>query len=211
MSLQLFDSATHELREFRPIKPGQVGIYLCGPTVQSSPHVGHLRSALVYDQLRNWLEHLGFEVTLIRNVTDIDDKVLENAASSQQNWWALAYRFEQEFNAAYQALGIRPPSYEPRATASIPEMLELIDLLVERGHAYQAQDGSANVYFSVRSWPNYGELTNQGVTSDIPIEDTEPGATGKRDPLDFALWKASKPGEPATASWPSQFGAGRPG
>lgn len=209
MSLSLFDSKAQAVRAFTPIVPGQVGIYLCGPTVQGAPHVGHLRSALVYDQLRRWLSVRGHNVTLVRNVTDIDDKVLENAKTSGEQWWALAYRFEIEFNRAYAALGILPPSYEPRATAAIPEMLEIIQRLIDNGYAYVAEDGSANVYFAAGKWAKYGELTNQKITDMDIAEDAD--SRGKREPHDFALWKAHKAGEPETAAWHSPFGTGRPG
>ena len=209
MSLSLFDSKAQAVRAFTPIVPGQVGIYLCGPTVQGAPHVGHLRSALVYDQLRRWLSVRGHNVTLVRNVTDIDDKVLENAKTSGEQWWALAYRFEIEFNRAYAALGILPPTYEPRATAAIPEMLEIIQRLIDNGYAYVAEDGSANVYFAAGKWAKYGELTNQKITDMDIAEDADP--RGKREPHDFALWKAHKKGEPETAAWHSPFGTGRPG
>ena len=209
MSLSLFDSKAQAVRAFTPIVPGQVGIYLCGPTVQGAPHVGHLRSALVYDQLRRWLSVRGHNVTLVRNVTDIDDKVLENAKTSGEQWWALAYRYEIEFNRAYAALGILPPTYEPRATAAIPEMLEIIQRLIDNGYAYVAEDGSANVYFAAGKWVKYGELTNQKITDMDIAEDADP--RGKREPHDFALWKAHKKGEPETAAWHSPFGTGRPG
>lgn len=214
MSLSLFDSKVQAIRAFEPIVPGQVGIYLCGPTVQGAPHVGHLRSALVYDQLRRWLTVRGHNVTLVRNVTDIDDKVLDNAKSAGEQWWALAYRFEIEFNRAYSALGILAPSYEPRATAAIPEMIEIIQRLIDKGYAYVADDGSANIYFSASKWADYGELTNQRITdmvsaADDSAEDSD--ARGKREPQDFALWKAHKAGEPESASWNTPFGVGRPG
>ena len=209
MALRLFDSHSQTLRDFVPLVAGQVGIYLCGPTVQSSPHVGHLRSALVYDQLRRWLTVKGNNVTLVRNVTDIDDKVLGNAAASGEQWWALAYRYEIEFNAAYNALRITAPTYEPRATASIAEMIEIIERLIAAGYAYQAEDGSADVYFAASKWADYGELTNQRADDMAATEDADP--RGKRDPRDFALWKAAKPGEPTSAAWQTRFGAGRPG
>ena len=209
MSLSLFDSRAQAVRAFEPIVAGKVGIYLCGPTVQGLPHVGHLRSALVYDQLRRWLTFNGQEVTLVRNVTDIDDKVLENAKASGEQWWALAYRFELAFNQAYAALQIQPPTYEPRATAAIPEMLELIERLIAAGYAYQAEDGSADVYFAASHWAKYGELTNQKIDDMAP--DAEVELRGKRDPRDFALWKAHKAGDPVSASWNTRFGAGRPG
>ena len=209
MSLSLFDSRTQALRAFQPLRAGKVGIYLCGPTVQGLPHVGHLRSALVYDQLRRWLSVKGLEVTLVRNVTDIDDKVLENAKATGEQWWALAYRFELAFNQAYSALRILPPTYEPRATGAIPEMLALIERLIAAGYAYQAEDGSADVYFAASKWAKYGELTNQKIDDMAP--DSEADLRGKRDSRDFALWKAHKVGDPESASWASRFGAGRPG
>ena len=209
MSLSLFDSRAQAVRAFEPIVAGQVGIYLCGPTVQGLPHVGHLRSALVYDQLRRWLSAKGLNVTMVRNVTDIDDKVLENAKATGEQWWALAYRFELAFNQAYAALQISPPSYEPRATAAIPEMLDLIERLIAAGYAYQAEDGSADVYFAASKWAKYGELTNQKIDDMAP--DAEVELRGKRDPRDFALWKAHKAGDPVSAAWNSRFGAGRPG
>ena len=209
MSLSLFDSKAQAVRAFAPIVPGQVGIYLCGPTVQGAPHVGHLRSALVYDQLRRWLTVRGHNVTLVRNVTDIDDKVLDNAKLTGEQWWALAYKFEIEFNRAYSALGILAPTYEPRATAAIPEMIEIIQRLIANGYAYVADDGSANVYFAAGKWAEYGELTNQRTTDMDAADDADP--RGKREPHDFALWKAHKQGEPESASWQTPFGVGRPG
>lgn len=213
MSLSLFDSKAQAVRAFAPIVPGQVGIYLCGPTVQGAPHVGHLRSALVYDQLRRWLTVRGHNVTLVRNVTDIDDKVLDNAKLTGEQWWALAYRFEIEFNRAYSALGILAPTYEPRATAAIPEMIEIIQRLIANGYAYVADDGSANVYFAAGKWADYGELTNQRITDMESADDSGDAADarGKREPHDFALWKAHKKGEPESASWQTPFGTGRPG
>ena len=208
MTLQLFDSRSASLREFVPLRSGQVGIYLCGPTVQSAPHLGHLRSALVYDQLKKWLEANGHKVTLIRNVTDIDDKVLQNAEAEKRNWWELAFQYEQEFAASYRALRIDSPSYEPRATANILEMIELISLLIEKGHAYQVES-SSDVYFSASSWKEYGELTRQ--KADDLIDDEEAKFKGKKDPRDFALWKGHKPNEPEDAAWNSPFGRGRPG
>jgi cysteinyl-tRNA synthetase len=172
--------------------------------------VGHLRSALVYDQLRRWLTHEGYNVTLVRNVTDIDDKVLDNAkAGGVEQWWALAYRMEAEFTAAYDLLGIQRPTYEPRATASIPEMIAIIERLIERGHAYAAADGSGDVYFDTASWPSYGELTNQKPAEMEAAADADP--RGKKAPQDFALWKGHKAGDPESASWSSPWGAGRPG
>jgi cysteinyl-tRNA synthetase len=183
-------------------------MYVCGPTVQSSPHIGHLRSALAYDLWRRWLSARGFDVTFVRNVTDIDDKILA-ATSGSEPWWALAYRVELEFTSVSSTIGILPPSYEPRATANIPQMQELITALIDRGHAYLADDRSGDVYFDVKTWPGYGELTNQRLDdmADSPDADTR----GKRDPRDFALWKGAKPEEPESASWASPWGPGRPG
>ncbi len=208
MTLQLFDSRSQSLREFKPLTKGEVGIYLCGPTVQSAPHLGHLRSALVYDQLRRWLEATGLKVTMIRNVTDIDDKVLENAKAQNTPWWELAYKYEQQFNDSYRRLGISSPNYEPRATANIIEMIRLIEVLIDKGHAYHVE-GTADVFFSAESWKDYGELTNQ--RSDDLVDDAEAASRGKKNPRDFALWKSRKDDEPEDASWDSPFGSGRPG
>ncbi|MCE4026620.1 cysteine--tRNA ligase [Microbacterium sp. Au-Mic1] len=208
MTIRLHDTRAQELRDFVPLDASNVTMYVCGPTVQSGPHIGHVRAALSFDLLRRWLQLRYGRVTFVRNVTDIDDKVLANATDTEA-WWGLAYRMEQEFSAAYAAVGILPPTYEPRATASIPQMQELIGRLIERGHAYPAADGSGDVYFDVRSWPAYGELTHQSVDAMEAAEDADP--RGKRNPQDFALWKGSKPDEPADAIWASPWGAGRPG
>ena len=210
--LRLYDTRTQALEELRPIVPGRVGMYVCGPTVQSSPHIGHLRSALSYDLLRRWLEHRGLTVTLIRNVTDIDDKILTASrveGSEGEPWWALAYRVELEFTAAYRAIGVLPPTYEQRATANVDRMQDLIARLIDRRHAYPAPDGSGDVYFSVASWPAYGELTRQRPEDMASGEEADLRA--RRDPRDFALWKGRKPDEPASASWPSPWGPGRQG
>jgi len=207
--MRLYDSKAQSLRDFLPIVPGKVGIYVCGPTVQSSPHIGHLRSALVYDQLRRWLSYRGNDVTFIRNVTDIDDKILLNAEGTTEQWWALAYRYELEFTAGYQKLGILAPTYEPRATASVQEMQDIIGRLIDAGHAYAAADGSGDVYFDTKSWPAYGELTRQNPDNMEAAADADP--RGKRDARDFALWKGHKAGEPASAAWASPWGSGRPG
>lgn len=205
--MKLFDSKSGELRDLIPLTPGEVGIYVCGPTVQSAPHIGHLRSALVYDLLTRWLVSQGLKVTLVRNVTDIDDKVLEKAKESGEKWWALAYANELVFSADYDRIGIQRPTYEPRATGHIPQMIQIIQTLIEKGHAYQALDGSADVYFDTASWSKYGELTNQSIEE---MEDGEEQASKKRA-TDFALWKAVKAHEPLTAAWDSPWGKGRPG
>ncbi|MDQ1131078.1 cysteine--tRNA ligase [Microbacterium sp. SORGH_AS_0888] len=208
MTVRLYDTKAQALRDFVPLDASHVTLYVCGPTVQSGPHIGHLRAALSFDILRRWLEHRFGRVTFVRNVTDIDDKILQNA-TDEEPWWALAYRMELEFSRAYAAIGIRPPTYEPRATASVPQMVELIERLIEAGHAYAAPDGSGDVYFDVRSWPSYGALTRQSIDAMEAAADADP--RGKRDPRDFALWKGAKPEEPADASWAAPWGAGRPG
>jgi len=210
VTLRLYDTATREIREFVPLVPGRVGIYHCGLTVQGPPHVGHIRKEVVFDVLRRWLEHNGYDVTLVANLTDIDDKVLAKEVEQGRPWWAIAYANERALHEAYQALGCLPPTYEPRATGHIPEMLELTGQLIVKGHAYAAPDGSGDVYFDVRSWPSYGELSNQRLDDIEPATDADP--RGKRDPRDFALWKGfKKEEEPATAAWPSPWGLGRPG
>ena len=208
MTVRLYDTKTQALADFVPIEAGKAGIYVCGPTVQSSPHIGHLRSALVYDQLRRWLNYRGYDVTLVRNVTDIDDKILANATEGDP-WWALAYRFELEFSSGYRRLGIQAPTYEPRATASVTEMQAIIQRLIDRGHAYAASDASGDVYFDTKSWAPYGELTRQNPDDMVAATDADP--RGKKDSRDFALWKGHKEGEPESASWTSPWGAGRPG
>ena len=214
MTLRLYDTRAQQLRDFVPLDPENITMYVCGATVQSGPHIGHVRAALSFDVLRRWLAHRYGRVTFVRNVTDIDDKVLANATAAEP-WWALAYRMEQEFTAAYAGIGILPPTYEPRATASIPQMQELIARLIERGHAYPAPDDSGDVYFDVRSWSDYGSLTNQSVdameSQEEPSAESGDGLRSKRNPQDFALWKGAKPGEPADATWDSPWGAGRPG
>lgn len=213
MALHLYDSKSARLQPLEPVSPGHVGIYLCGATVQGSPHVGHLRSAVAFDALIRWVRRYGMSVTYVRNVTDIDDKILTKSAEAGWQWWAWATRFEREFDAAYATLGVLPPTVAPRATGHIPEQIDLIARLVEAGHAYA--DGQGNVYFDVRSQADYGSLTRQKLDDMLSTEDDaqidEAVEAGKRDPRDFALWKAAKPSEPADASWDSPWGRGRPG
>jgi cysteinyl-tRNA synthetase len=212
--LRLHDTQTREVRDFVPLEEGKAGLYVCGLTVQSEPHVGHVRSAVNFDVLQRWLRWHDYEVTFIRNTTDIDDKILVRAAEQGRPWYNLAYAMKRELDRAYEALNVAPPTYEPAATGHVPEMLELIGQLIERGHAYAAADGSGDVYFDVRSWPSYGELTHQRIDD---MEAAEVAAdplsvARKRDPRDFALWKGWKQEtEPATAAWPSPWGRGRPG
>ena len=209
MSLQLYDTATRSVRDFVPREPGKVGIYLCGLTVQSPPHIGHLRSGVNYDVLRRWLLHSGYEVTFVRNITDVDDKMLAKSLEQGRPFWSIAYANELALAAAYRALEVLPPTYEPRATGHIPEMHELISKLIADGHAYVAEDGSGDVYFDVGSYPEYGALSGQRPDAMQPAEVGSERA--KRDPRDFALWKGAKEDEPAEAQWPSPWGRGRPG
>lgn len=206
VTLRLFDTASRTTRELVPLRPGTVSMYVCGATVQSSPHIGHMRTAVAFDVLVRWLRRSGLDVTLVRNVTDVDDKILTKAAEAGVPWWAWALRHEREFAAAHDALGVLPATYEPRATGHVTEMVELMERLVESGHAYVS--GPGDVWFDVRSFPGYGALTNQR-PEDIDASPDE--TTGKRDPRDFALWKGVKESDPADASWPTPFGRGRPG
>lgn len=209
MSFHLYDESSGQIVPFAPLIPGKVSIYHCGLTVQSSPHLGHMRKEVVFDVLRRWFTASGYQVRVVANITDINEKIWQKAAEAGLEWFELAYAVELELHRAYAALGCIPPSYEPRATGHITEMIELIDRLIERGHAYAADDGSGDVYFDVRSWPHYGELSHQKIDDMVAATDADP--RGKHDPRDFALWKGSKPDEPATAAWPSPWGRGRPG
>ena len=202
VSLRLHDTATRMQREFVPLRAGAASMYVCGATVQGLPHIGHVRSSLNYDVLRRWLAHGGLDVALVRNVTDIDDKILRKSAEAGRPWWEWAATHERAFSAAYDALGCLPASVEPRATGHVTQMVELIDRLIEQGHAYAA---GGDVYFAVRSFPGYGELSHQKVND---VAQGEGGIGAKRDAQDFTLWKAAKPGEP---SWPTPWGRGRPG
>jgi len=184
--------------------PGRVSVYLCGATVQAPPHIGHLRSAVVFDVLTRWLRARGYQVTFCRNVTDVEDKILRTARAEGVPPWIVAERNQRAFTWAYDAVGCRPPDIEPRATGHIPEMIVLIRRLIEGGHAYPA---AGDVYFDVRSYDAYGALSGQRPDQMRAAEDAGEGA-GKRDPRDFTLWKAAKPGEP---SWETPWGSGRPG
>jgi cysteinyl-tRNA synthetase len=207
VSLRLYDTAERAVRDFTPLRAGRASVYLCGLTPQGPPHVGHVRSALNFDVLRRWLIVKGLEVTFVRNVTDIDDKILAKAGNHGVPWWAWAYSYELDSTRAFNTLGILPPTYEPRATGHIPDMVALIERLIESGHAYPV---GGDVYFDVHSYAGYGELTGQQMGDLQPAADSV-GDERKRDPRDFALWKAHKPGEPETASWATPWGRGRPG
>ena len=203
-ALKLYDTATRAVRDFTPIKKGEVSIYLCGATVQAAPHIGHIRSGVNFDILRRWLIASGNSVTFVRNVTDIDDKILQKAIVEKTPWWAVAMKYERAFSDAYAALNVLPPTYEPRATGHITQMIELMEILISNGSAYAP--GNGDVYLEVRKLKRYLTLSNQKLDDLLPADDA--AETYKRDPRDFALWKAAKPGEP---SWPTPWGAGRPG
>jgi cysteinyl-tRNA synthetase len=204
VTLRLHDTATRTVREFTPLVPGEASMYHCGATVQSPPHIGHMRGAVVFDVLIRWLEASGYRVTFCRNVTDVEDKILRKAHDEGVPPWIVAERNQRAFTWAYDALGCRPPDIEPRATGHIPEMIVLMRRLIDSDHAY-AVDG--DVYFDIRSYPEYGELSGQDPDNMRPAEDTD-DRNDKRDPRDFALWKSAKPGEP---SWETPWGSGRPG
>ena len=228
VSLHLFDTATQGLRKFEPLRHGHVSVYVCGATVQAPPHIGHMRSAVAFDILRRWLLANGLEVTFVRNVTDIDDKVLSRAAATGRSWWAIAAEVEREFQDAYRAMNCLPPTVEPRATGHIPDMVALTERLIDTGAAYPE---AGSVYFSIARAPEYGSLSgqdpdqlqnadaatiNNGYSRRRPSDVLDPahppprGIT-KRDPRDFALWKAAKPDEPRTAAWETPWGRARPG
>jgi cysteinyl-tRNA synthetase len=204
VTLRLHDTATRTVREFSPLVPGRVSLYLCGATVQAPPHIGHIRSGVSFDILVRWLKVSGYQVTFCRNVTDIDDKIIRVAALEGVPWWAVAQRNERAFSRAYDVLGCLPPDVEPRATGHVPQMVTLMQRLIDSGHAYAA---GGDVYFDVKSFPEYGALSGQRLDHMRPAEDTEI-ADAKRDPRDFTLWKGAKPGEP---SWETPWGPGRPG
>jgi cysteinyl-tRNA synthetase len=205
VSLQLYDTGTRTIRAFEPLAEGRVGLYVCGATPQAAPHIGHLRSGVIYDLLVRWLERSGYEVLFARNVTDVDDKIITVAAATGRPWFAVAEANQRVFGAGYDLLGCLPPTVEPRATGHVPEMIVLIRRLLESGHAYTS---GGDVYFDVASWADrYGALSNQKLENMRPAGDT-PNEDCKRDPRDFALWKGAKPGEP---SWETPWGDGRPG
>ena len=203
-SLSLYDTLTRTTSPFVPLKAGEVGIYLCGATVQAPPHIGHVRSGVNFDILRRWLTKSGYNVTFIRNVTDIDDKILHKAVHEEMPWWAVAMKYERAFSDAYAALNVLPPTYEPRATGHVTQMIELMQILIERGAAYAP--GNGDIYLEVRKLKSYLTLSRQNVDDLQSAADAD--ETFKKDPRDFALWKAAKAGDP---SWPTPWGAGRPG
>ena len=200
--MRLYDTSSRSIRDFTPIKKGEVGMYLCGATVQGSPHIGHIRSSMVFDVLRRYFEFNNYKVVLVRNVTDIDDKIIHNAGHEDIPWWELASRYEKEFTWAHEELGNLAPTIEPRATGHITQMIEIIQTLIEKNYAYVAE---GSVWFSVRSFKDYGSLSGQKIDEMLSAQDPD---KGKKDPHDFALWKASKKDEP---HWNTPWGPGRPG
>ena len=203
-ALNLYDTKSRTVSTFKPLTAGKVGIYLCGATVQAPPHIGHIRSGVNFDILRRWLIASGFDVTFVRNVTDIDDKILHKAIHEEIPWWQVAMKYERAFTDAYDALNVMPPTYEPRATGHITQMITLMEKLIENGSAYAP--GNGDVYLEVRKLKEYLTLSNQKLDDLLPSEDAD--LEFKKDPRDFALWKAAKKGEP---SWPTPWGDGRPG
>jgi cysteinyl-tRNA synthetase len=203
-ALNLYDTQTRSVSAFKSLKPKQVGIYLCGATVQAPPHIGHIRSGVNFDILRRWLIASGYEVIFVRNVTDIDDKILHKAVHEEIPWWAVAMKYERAFTDAYNALNVMPPTYEPRATGHITQMVQLMQKLIDNGSAYAP--GNGDVYLEVRKLKEYLTLSNQKLDDLQSAEDAD--LTYKKDPRDFALWKAAKAGDP---SWPTPWGDGRPG
>ena len=202
--LNLYNTADRAVSKFVPLSPGKAGIYLCGATVQAPPHIGHIRSGVNFDILRRWLTAIGYDVTFVRNVTDIDDKILHKAVHEEMPWWAVAMKYERAFSDAYAALNVMPPTYEPRATGHITQMIQLMEKLIANGSAYAP--GNGDVYLEVRKLKSYLTLSNQKLDDLQSAEDAD--LTYKKDPRDFALWKAAKPDDP---SWPTPWGDGRPG
>ena len=202
--MNLYNTADRAVSKFTPLNPGKVGIYLCGATVQAPPHIGHIRSGVNFDILRRWLTAIGYDVTFVRNVTDIDDKILHKAVHEEIPWWAVAMKYERAFSDAYAALNVAPPTYEPRATGHITQMIQLMEKLIANGSAYAP--GNGDVYLEVRKLKSYLTLSNQKLDDLLSADDAD--LTFKKDPRDFALWKAAKPGDP---SWPTPWGDGRPG
>ncbi|NMC07627.1 MAG: cysteine--tRNA ligase [Candidatus Lokiarchaeota archaeon] len=207
MTLRIYNTLTKDIEEFKPRNPPRVTMYACGPTVYDSPHVGHARSAVAFDVIRRYLEYKGYDVVFARNYTDIDDKMIDRASKRGITVLELAKQYIAEYEAAMDALNVKPPVYAPRATHNIPDMISFIQDLVVKGFAY-AKNGS--VYFSVPAFEPYGRLSRkpQKEIADIGRRDSEEFGDDKGDPRDFALWKAQKPGEPA---WDSPWGKGRPG
>ena len=207
MPLRVFNTLTNEKQEFQPVEAGRIGIYVCGITVYDLPHIGHARMLTAFDVIVRFLRWAGWQVTYVRNWTDVDDKIIRRAAETAQDPRRFAEHFIDECRRDMLALNLAPADVEPKATDHIPEMIDIIGKLIERGHAYASE---GDVYFAVRSFPPYGRLSRRNLDDLLAGARVEPGEQ-KRDPLDFALWKAAKPGEPASVTWNSPWGPGRPG
>ncbi|MBR3179782.1 MAG: cysteine--tRNA ligase [Clostridia bacterium] len=203
--MQIFNTMTHKKEDFVPIHEGQVSMYVCGPTVYDFIHIGNARPLIVFDTFRRYLEYRGYQVTYVQNFTDIDDKLIRRANAENTTVPALAEKYIAEYYRDADALGIKRSSVNPRATEHIEDIIELVQTLIDKGHAYPTENG--DVYFSVRSYPGYGKLKGQDINDMENGVRIDPNDI-KKDPLDFALWKGAKPGEP---SWPSPWGDGRPG
>jgi cysteinyl-tRNA synthetase len=206
--LQIYNTLSRKKEDFRPIEPGKVRMYVCGMTVYDLCHVGHARMLIAFDLIQRWLRASAYEVTYVRNITDIDDKIIKRAVENGETTKALTGRFIAAMHEDLAALGVATPDHEPRATDFVPQMLNLVALLEKNGLAYKASDGDVN--FAVRRFPGYGKLSGKSL-EDLRAGERVTVNTGKEDPLDFVLWKASKPEEPADVKWESSYGSGRPG
>ncbi|HEX6363327.1 MAG TPA: cysteine--tRNA ligase [Albitalea sp.] len=208
MTLRIFNTLTRETEEFRPIQPGQVRMYVCGITVYDYCHAGHARSQIVFDTVVRWLRTLGYAVNYVRNVTDIDDKIIRRALERGISIRALTDEMTRAMHEDFAALGIEPPTHEPRATAYVPQMVEMIGTLQAKGLAYRAPNGDVN--YAVRRFPGYGKLSGKSLDQ-LRAGERVAVLDGKDDPLDFVLWKSAKDTEPDDAKWDSPYGRGRPG
>ncbi len=206
--LKIYNTLAREKQEFIPIDPGKVRMYVCGLTVQDVPHLGHARTFIAFDVIQRWLRARGFDVTYVRNITDIDDKIIRRAGDNGESIYALTGRMIDAMHADFDALGLQEPQYEPRATQFIPQMHEIIAALEAKGLAYQAADGDVN--FAVRRFEGYGKLSGKSL-DDLRAGERVAVDQAKRDPLDFVLWKSAKETEPSESKWASPWGAGRPG
>ncbi len=208
MTLRVFNTLSRELEEFHPIDDGHVRMYVCGMTIYDLCHVGHARFLIAFDVVYRWLKTLGYRVTYVRNITDIDDKIIRRSLERGITIRELTTEMTAAMHADVAALGVEPPTHEPRATEYVPQMLEMVETLESKGLAYRASNGDVN--FSVRKFPGYGRLSGKSIDQlrageRVAVQD------GKEDPLDFVMWKAAKESEPADAKWDSPYGAGRPG
>jgi len=207
-TLKIYNTLARDKQAFSPIEPGKVRLYVCGMTVYDYCHLGHARVMVVFDMVQRWLRATGFDVTYVRNITDIDDKIIQRAIENRESIGQLTQRFIDAMDEDSAALGVQKPDHEPRATAYVPQMLDLISKLQTNGLAYQGSDGDVN--YSVRDFPGYGKLSGKSL-DDLRAGERVDVNTGKRDPLDFVLWKAAKESEPGEVKWDSPWGKGRPG